>query len=223
MTDAQNALPHPTRPNWTWLLGRFLLQIAFTVWFRFRVRGLHYLPESGGGLVLSNHQSHLDPLLLQIALHRPIGFLARDNLFRVPFVGWVLRRHYVLGINRESVAASVIRESVRRMQHGFLLGIFPEGTRTQDGSVGEFKPGFVAIVRRAKLPIYPVGVAGAFEALPRGTWFPRPRRVRIVYGEPLTYAELEPLCQRGRERELVELVRDRVTECRREAEAWRLG
>ena len=223
MTDTQDDLSDPTRPNWTWLLFQFILRIAFTVWFRFRVRGLENLPDSGGGMVLSNHQSHLDPLLLQLALHRPIGFLARDSLFRVPFVSWVLRNHYAVSINRESAGASSIRESVRRMRHGFFLGVFPEGTRTSDGSVGEFKPGFVALVRRAKLPIYPVGIAGAFEAMPRGAWFLRPRRIRIVYGEPLTYEELEPLCKRGREQELVQLVWERVSDCQREAEVWRVG
>ena len=218
--EPQPDLPDPVRPNRTWLMFQFILQILFTLWFRFRVRGLKHLPPHGGGLVLSNHQSYLDPLLLQLALHRPIGFLARNNLFRVPFVGWVLRKHYCVGINRESAATSSIRETVRRMKHGFLIGIFPEGTRTHDSSVGDFKPGFVAILRRSKMPVIPVGIAGAYEAMPRGGWFVRPKPVRLVYGEPIPFAELEPLCQRGREEELVAVIEQRVRECYEEAKTW---
>lgn len=219
-TEPQPDLPDPDRPNRTWRFFQFILQILFALWFRFRVRGLRNLPETGGGLVLANHQSFLDPLLLQIALHRPIGFLARNNLFGVPFVGWVVRKHYCVGINRESAATASIRETVRRMKHGFLIGVFPEGTRTRDGTVAAFKPGFVALVRRAKRPIIPVGIAGAYEAMPRSSWWIRPKTIRVVYGEPIPFEELESLCQRGREEELVALVQRRVQACLEEAEAW---
>lgn len=222
-TDSLPPLPDPVRPNWTWLTFQFILQIVFAVWLRYRARGLRNIPAEGGGLVLMNHQSFLDPLLVQLPLSRPVGFLARENLFRVPFVGWVLRRHYCVGINRESAGTRSIRETVRRMRFGFLMGVFPEGTRTRDGSVGDFKPGFVALVRRNRLPIVPVGIAGAYEALPRGARFLRPRKVCVVYGDPIPYEELEPFCRRGREDELVALARDRVVACQREADEWRIG
>lgn len=219
-TEHDESLPDPIHPNRTWLLARFVFRIAFTVWFRFRARGLENLPADSGALILCNHQSFLDPLLLQVALNRPIGFLARDSLWKVPFIGWVLRKHYCVPISRESAGASSIRDSVRRMRHGFLICVFPEGTRTRDGSVGKFLPGFVAIARRGKLPVIPAGIAGAYNAMPRGSWFLRPRSIRVVYGEPLSPEELEPLYKRGREADLVALTRQRVAECQQEAEDW---
>ncbi len=63
-------------------------------------------------------------------------------------------------ISREAAGTESLRESIRRMEHGFLVGIFPEGTRSDDGALGELKPGFLALVRRAGVPVIPVGVAG---------------------------------------------------------------
>jgi 1-acyl-sn-glycerol-3-phosphate acyltransferase len=215
------ALPHPTRPNWFWLASRFVMRLFFAFWLRYRARGVERVPVSGGGLMLVNHQSFLDPLLAGLPFSRPVSYIARDSLFRVPVIGWILRNTYVIPINRESAGSESLRESVRRMQHGFLVGVFPEGTRSADGAVGPMKPGFIALIRRGKLPVIPVGVAGAHEAMPRNAWFPRPRRVCVVYGEPLTHAQIEPYTRRGREEELVELVRGRIIACQAEAEEWR--
>jgi 1-acyl-sn-glycerol-3-phosphate acyltransferase len=99
--------------------------------------------------------------------------------------------------------------------------MFPEGTRTRDGKVGRFKPGFLAMIKRCDVPIYPVGIAGAKDALPRGKLIPRFRRVRVVYGEPFLPEEIKPFLENGREEELVALVRERVIACQTAAETWR--
>lgn len=216
-------LPDPNRPNLVWLGFRYLIQVFSIVWFGFRVRGLKNVAPSGGGLFLVNHQSFLDPLITQLGLKRPVSWLARDTLFPIPIIGWILRKTYVIPISRESGGTGAIREAVRRMKHGFIVGIFPEGTRTHDGEVGEFKPGFIALVRRGKVPVYPVGIAGANLAMPRKAWFPRPRRVRVVIGAPFTPEEIEQLTKRGQEDTLVTAARDRVVACHEEAERWRQG
>ena len=216
-------LPDPLRPNWLWLTIRFFLTPFFKVWLRYEVRGLEKIPASGGALLLLNHQSHLDPLLVQSGMSRPVSWLARDSLFHIPVIGWILKGTYVLPIDRESAGASSIRKAVQYMQFGFMLGMFPEGTRTRDGSVGEFKPGFVALIRRGNVPVYPVGVAGSFDAFPRNAWFIRPKRVRIVFSDPLTSEEIERLSKRDQQNELIALVKERITACQQEAEAWRQG
>lgn len=214
-------LPHPTRRNWLWASLQALCQVVFTLYFRYRARGIERIPATGGGLILANHQSFLDPLLVGLPLSRPVSFMARDSLFRVPVVGFLLRGTYVFPINRDAASTSSVRDAVARLKHGFLVGIFPEGTRSSDGQVGPFKPGFVSLVRRGKLPLYPVGIAGADEAMPRGAVLPRPRRVCVVFGEPLGPEELERLSGRGNEEALVEEARRRVLACQAEAEAWR--
>lgn len=205
-------LPNPLWRNWTWFTLQQIFQALFTVWFRYRAQGLENLPESGA-LLLINHQSFLDPLLVGLPLRRPVSYLARENLLRVPVIGWLLKNTYVMPISRESAGTESLRESLRRMEHGFLIGIFPEGTRSLDGGLRGIKPGFVALVRRAKVPVIPVGIAGAYEAFPRGAWFPRPSKIRIVYGPPMDPMRLAELCQNGREAELIEWTRASIQEC----------
>jgi 1-acyl-sn-glycerol-3-phosphate acyltransferase len=171
-------------------------------------------------LLVVNHQSNFDPLLVGLPLKRPVSYMARSTLFPIPLIGWLLRNTYVVPIDREAARAGAIRELVARLERGFLVGMFPEGTRTADGRLGEFKPGFIALVRRSRLPIVPVGIAGAFEAYPRGH-LPRMGRVRVVFGSPWQPGEYAELCERGREAELVAAVRQRVQDCVDEATLWR--
>ncbi len=216
-------LPPPKARNVLWRMSQLILQNVFCFWLGYRARGQERLDEAGGGLVLANHQSFLDPLLIGLPLHRPVSFVARDTLFKIPVIGWILRNTYVMPISRESASSASLRETIRRMQHGYLVGLFPEGTRTETGEVGPFKPGFVALIRRAKLPVYPVGIAGAFQALGRKSWFLKPARVRVVVGEPISVEELAQFAGRDKDDALIEFVRSRIVECYAQAEAWRTG
>ena len=219
--DTRSQLPAPSRRNVVWLTIQCLLRILFTVWFRYRARGTSRLPVEGGALLLINHQSFLDPLLVGLPLVRPVSFLARDNLFRVPVVGTFLRKTDVIPISRDALSASSMRAAIQRMQDGSLVGIFPEGTRSRDDSVGRFRPGFVSLIRRTGLPVYPIGIAGAHAALPRGARWIRPSRIRVIFGEPLRPDEIDSLSARGRDDELVEWARACVIKCQHEAESWR--
>jgi 1-acyl-sn-glycerol-3-phosphate acyltransferase len=212
----------PTRRNFWWFTSQMFARPLFTAWFRVRARGLEHIPRQGGALLLINHQSFLDPMMAAAAISRPVSYLGRDSLFRVPGVGWWLRHIYAISINRESAGAGSIRAAVERLKQGFLVGIFPEGTRSSDGTLGPLKPGFIALVRRARVPVIPVGLAGTGAALPRNAWFVRPRTCRVVYGDPLPPEEIESY-SRGRDEELVALIRERMLHCCTEAEAWRLG
>lgn len=214
-------LPDPLHRNLHWRTFQLIMQNVFCFWLGYRSRGLENIPQSGGGLMVINHQSFLDPLLAGLPLTRPVSFLARDSLFRVPLIRWILRHTYVMPINREAASTASLREAIRRLQHGFLVGIFPEGTRTTDGAVGALKPGFLALMRRSRLPVYPVGISGAFEAMPRNSVMLWPRRVRVVYGTPISTELIESF---GRDEDgLLALVRDRLIACQAEAENWRLG
>lgn len=210
----------PLARNLCWRSIQYVLQLLFTAWLRYRAKGIEHLPPSSGALLLSNHQSFLDPLLIGLPLRRPVSFLARDSLFRAPIVGWVLRNTYVMPLNREGGAAAGIKETLRRMDQGYLVGLFPEGTRSHDGSVGDFKPGFAALLRRSKLPVIPVGIHGAHRALGRRVLSLRPERVCVVFGPPLDRARLDELSKRGREAELIAYVREAVMACQRDADGW---
>lgn len=220
MTASESSLPDPYRRNVVWFSFQMLLKITFAVLFRYRARHIERIPETTGGLMLSNHQSFLDPLLIGLPLRRPVSYIARENLFRIPVLGRILRRTYVVPINRESAGSESVRESVRRMKAGFLVGVFPEGTRSTDGELGEIKPGFVAVARRAKQPIYPVGIAGAHRAMPKGGLKVYPRKIRVIYGEPIPAEEVARLAKKGNEEEFLQVIRERLQACLDEANEW---
>lgn len=200
-----------------------MYRIFIAVWHRFETEGLENIPETGPAIILVNHQSYLDPLMVGVWMKRPVSFVARDTLFKIPVLGSFLRKVYVLPVKRGAVSSATIRESVRRVEHGFLLGLFPEGTRSADGQVGRFKSGFLSILKRTEVPVIPVGIAGTHAAMPKGALFIRPAKVVLKYGKPIPFEEMSRYIQEDREKELVDWLRQQVLNCHQQAEAVRTG
>jgi len=167
-----------------WVLVRSVARILFLLAFRARVFGQHNVPRSGGALIVSNHESYLDPVLLGFALERPVSYMARQSLFRNRAFGWLISSLNAFPLSPGAVNTEAIREAVRRLQRGGCLLVFPEGTRTRDGRIGPLRPGVLAIVDRARVPIVPAVIEGTFEAWPRGRW-PRPGSISVAYGRPI--------------------------------------
>ncbi len=139
----------------------------------------------GGLLIAANHQSYLDPVLVGIALPRPICYLARSSLFAVPGFGPLIRGLKAHPVSRGAVDASALKATIRLLRDGEALLVFPEGTRTRDGSLGTFKPGVASIAIRCGVPLLPVCIEGAFRCWPRSRALPRPARAAVAYGEPI--------------------------------------
>jgi 1-acyl-sn-glycerol-3-phosphate acyltransferase len=158
--------------------------------------------------------------MVGIPLSRPVRFLARDTLYRGPLIRAFLNKVYAIPVNRDAASSTTIRQAARQLQQGFLVGIFPEGTRSSDGQIGALKPGFIALVRRADVPIIPVGLAGTGAAFPRGAWFVRPAKCRVVFGAPLQPEALAHLKGHGSEQVLLETVRNAMVRCYEEAREW---
>jgi 1-acyl-sn-glycerol-3-phosphate acyltransferase len=220
-TTTPNINPDPLNAFYRSL--QMTLRLLVPVYLRFRARGLENVPKSGPALFLVNHQSFLDPVLVAIHVARPVRFLARDTLYRGPVSRALLNLCCAIPLSRDSASSTTIRQAVSRLQQGFFVGIFPEGTRSTDGQIGPLKPGFIALVRRTEAPIIPVGLAGTGDAFPRGAWFVRPKTCRIVYGTPLRPDVLSKLKGHGSEQELVETVREAMIRCYDEARQWRNG
>lgn len=157
------------------------------LWCRLDAHHMDRLPAEGPVLVLANHQSMLDPPLLGSVQHREFHYLARDTLFRVPGLAAMMRIYNVHPLRRDGIDRAGIRTCVEVLQAGWPLVMFPEGTRTRTGRATAPRGGFGMILDRAPgVPCMAVRIEGAFDALPRGAWFPRPRKITITNGEPFT-------------------------------------
>jgi 1-acyl-sn-glycerol-3-phosphate acyltransferase len=164
---------------------QFLLYVFFKLWNRLAVVGSENLPDDRQGFVLAaNHTSFLDPPVLGAGFRRPIAFLAKEELFRVPVLGRVIT---LLGA--QPVAAEndfrVIRSIIRRLRKGDVVSIFPEGTRSRDGELRtDAKSGVAFLAHTAGVPVVPCYIGGTRRALPRGKRFVRPRKITVYVDKP---------------------------------------
>ena len=174
-----------------WFLSR-----TFSVsLFGFRFKVVERLPEAGGVLVLSSHQSHLDPLLLGLATNRRLSSLARSSLFKFGPFGNAIAALGAVPIDRTASSVTAMRTVIQRLRKGAAVIVFPEGTRTSTGQLGEMKKGFALLAKRAAVPIAPVAIVGAYECWPRFHMFPRPGRIRLHFGEVITADEVKSLSE----------------------------
>ena len=194
-----------------WVLFRSVARFVFLLAFRVRMFGGRNVPESGGVLIVSNHQSYLDPVLLGCGLERSVSYMARRTLFRNAAFGWLISALNAFPVSRGGADTAAMREAVRRLEDGWCLVVFPEGTRTADGAIGPLRPGILAIAERAGAPIVPAVVEGAFEAWPRGRMI-RPHPIAVSYGRPISAEECRRL---GRDR-LVQRLRDEMVRLQEE-------
>jgi 1-acyl-sn-glycerol-3-phosphate acyltransferase len=157
------------------------------VLFRFAVEGVAHLPPAGGAVIIANHESWLDPIILPLALPRKPAFLAMEELWRMPAAGLVMRLYGPLAIplNRGAVDATALKRSLRALQGGALLIVFPEGGISPDGRLRPFHRGAAMLAARARVPLIPVGIQGTAEALPLGRILPRRRPITVRIGAPL--------------------------------------
>ena len=163
--------------------------------FGFRSRFVEPLPKTGPLIVLSSHQSHLDPLLLGLACDRRLSSLARSSLFHFAPFGAVIAALDAVPIDRGSSAIKAMKVVIARLKRGAAVTIFPEGSRTEDGQLGEFKSGFALIAKRAAAPIVPVAIVGGFECWPRTRLLPRPGRIRLEFGEIVTAEQVAAMSE----------------------------
>ena len=177
--------------------------------YRARYSGIHNIPMEGPALMVSNHQSHLDPPLVGCGCPRQMNFLARDTLFRFAPFGKLIRSVNAIPIDREGGGLAGIKETLRRLKRGEMVLVFPEGTRTRDGEIQRFRPGFTTLAVRSKAAILPAAIEGAFDAWPRWQKFPRPGVVHVHYGHPILPSQFHGL----EESELLAEVERRVREC----------
>ena len=164
---------------------RLIARMLCLLWFRIRVEGRHHVPSQGGGMLLSTHQSGLDPILVGLACNRNLNFLARSTLFRNPAFSFFLKIVDSIEIDRERGGLSGLREMLSRLRSGKVVLLFPEGTRTDDGSIGVVKPGFFPIAKRSDVPLIPVAIVGAFECMPKGSKWIFPKPIAVVFGKPI--------------------------------------
>ncbi|MDP1854329.1 MAG: lysophospholipid acyltransferase family protein [Candidatus Omnitrophota bacterium] len=163
---------------WYWLF-RGTLNIIFRLFFRLKVEGLASLPEKTNFIVAANHASFLDALVVCAAVPKRIYWIALRNIYHMPWLSWFMAFGGTLPTGNSS------QKAVNLLMENRNIGLFPEGTRSHDGVLREFRRGAALFALRTGRPIVPCAIFGTYAALPKGVIFPRFRAITIKIGKPI--------------------------------------
>lgn len=173
-------------------VGQAILRFSVRSWlFVFHRWRLHNVPKIDGPfVVVANHSSFLDPLVLGAASPRTVGFLMNSVSYRSPLMGWFYRLFESIPVDPRGGNRDALRRARTRLESGQVVGVFPEGGISRDGKLLLGNSGAVALVLSHDVAVVPVGLRGVNQALPHGSSLPRPKRIDVVFGDPIPAAEL---------------------------------
>lgn len=163
---------------------------------RLEVEGVGRIPKTGPFLLVANHQSVLDPILIQAVCPRPVHTMAKSTQFASPVFAWLMPRLLSFPVRRYEIDPQAVRYALRTLERGEPVGIYAEGERSWDGRLQPPRLGTLRLILKAGVPVVPCTIDGAYDVWPR--WDRRPRRakIRITFGDPLTFPKLETRAER---------------------------
>ncbi len=165
---------------------RVILRYIF-LFFGLKLQGIHNLPDKGPVIIAANHVSNWDPLIIAVAIERPVHYMAKSELFNNILLGKLLYKVNAFPVKRGAADRKAIKNALDILRQGEILGMFPEGTRNKTGEEIKLQLGVAMLVLKAKAPVVPVACLGTNRKFPIG-WF-KPLVVRI--GKPLNIHKYE--------------------------------
>ena len=195
--------------------ARRVCYVFSRICFRMKISGKENIPIKGAVILVSNHQSFLDPIFCASGIKRHLNYLARDTLFKNHFFGWLLLSINVIPLRMGEADLSAMKTIIRKLQAGEGVLLFPEATRTTNGRISPFKPGLAFLCRRGNAAILPVLVEGAFECWPRHKkLFSIGKKIIVHYGRCIPADEANSMTDEQLADYLTKTIRQFQTEAR---------
>lgn len=163
-----------------YVIFRFLFRCLFYSVFRLQVLGKENIPEQGTVILCANHISNLDPPLVGSPLQRKVHYMAKEELFKIPVLGWLITQFGAFPVKRGGVSKESIRLSIQLLKEGNMLGVFPEGSRKNAGGMG--KKGAASLALKSDATVIPVAIIGEYKPF---------KKMKIVYGKPVDLSEFK--------------------------------
>ncbi|MBI1869875.1 MAG: 1-acyl-sn-glycerol-3-phosphate acyltransferase [Chlamydiae bacterium] len=181
----------------------------FKIFFRHQVWGRENVPLDGACILASNHTSFGDPPIVGISHSREMYYFARSTLMKNPFSKLLFQLWNCIPVDRKEPAPGSLKKALKVLKEGYPLLLFPEGTRSLDGKLQPGKMGIGFIAHKTKAPVIPFYIDGAYDILPKGTHWPRFKKLKVFIGKSLAFPDL--YSQRGSE-EIYQRISDEVME-----------
>jgi len=196
--------------NFIYYIFYTLSKIIAHAFFDYRVIHPERMIESGPLILAVNHQSYFDPPLAGICSKRAVYFLARKTLFSIPILGKLLPSFKVIPVDRDGNDRSALKNIIHQLRSDQSVLLFPEGTRSRDGSLQKGHSGIGFIIAKTKSPVLPMRIFGAYEAFPKNAKKIIMHPITVVLGKPLYFTEEELTSTDGNDRALYQHLADRV-------------
>tara|TARA_Y100000996_G_C22528777_1_gene645608 strand:+ start:1069 stop:1785 length:717 start_codon:yes stop_codon:yes gene_type:complete len=165
---------------------KYAARFAFILYFRLYVRNAKALPKEGPVIVSPVHRSNLDVPMVGALFQRRLHYLGKGSLMTNRFIAWFLLGCGIIPLDRDSVADKLALDaSLKALKEGKALAVFPEGERKSGPDVLPILDGAVWLSAKANAPILPVGIGGSERSMPKGSYIPKPRKIVIIYGDPI--------------------------------------
>jgi 1-acyl-sn-glycerol-3-phosphate acyltransferase len=174
--------------SFVWKCFQIIARVGTTLMFDLKTYGHKNVPKDGGVLLVANHQSYLDPVLVAVHLSRPVSFLAKSELFENPYFGWFIRMLHAFPVRQGEGDIGAVKEIIRRLGEGHAVNIYPEGSRTETGEMARLEKGVALVIRKAGVPVVPVAIDGSFEAWPKEKTLFHAHPIRMKYGKPMDFS-----------------------------------
>lgn len=174
---------------------RKVFRVIYRVCYRWQVQGIENIPLEQPFIICANHISWWDPPLVAcLVSHKPVRFMAKEELFRLPALGWLLPRVYAFPVRRGSADRRAITTALHALRNGGILGLFPEGTRSRTRDLLPPQPGIALIALKSRAVVLPVAIAGPYRLF---------RPVRVKIGKQLLFEEFNEQKTRAEQLEQV--------------------
>lgn len=175
---------------------KVLIKCAFYLTGGVKTRGLSNVPKEGPLIIVSNHQSILDPLVIMAFIPRELRFLAAAYLFKIPGLNFLLKSYGAIPVNdTERGDVSSLKKALRILKKGGVVALFPEGGVSVDGKLRPFKPGFAYLALKSEAAVLPVAIKGTKDVLPVGKYLPRRGRIELIIGKAISVEKKGRICE----------------------------
>ncbi len=193
----------------------FAVRPIFKALLRIETEGLENIPTNEGIIIAANHRSYLDPPVLNIVSPRPIIFLAKYDLFKIPVLNWIIKKAGAMPLYGGRKDIKTLKKAIEYLKEGYPIGIFPEGTRMRPKTFGKAHSGVGLLAVKSKVKVIPTYIDGTDDVMPVGSSFPKlfKHKIKIKFGKPLDFSNWEDT--KDSHQEIANIIMDKIKELSR--------